>query len=74
MQPYDDLAGHYRETPGETLVVVGMDLASLALVVLAALGTALDPALSWTATVAGALFVLWVVGIWTLVARWRGWE
>lgn len=75
MQPYDDPGGHFREAPEETLVVVGMDLLSVALVGVTFAGfLARRPDLLWLVVALGTVFVLWVVGIWALVARWRDWE
>jgi len=75
MQPYDDPGGHFREAPEETLVVVGMDLLSVVLVAATLAGFLVRrPGLLWLVVALGTVLVLWVVGIWSLVARWRDWE
>lgn len=75
MQPYDDLRGHVRETPEDTLIVVGLDLCMIALVGLTVAGFALDHhSAFWIVVVVGTGVIVWVIGGWSFVAEWREWE
>jgi len=75
VRPYDDLWTSYEEHPGETLVVVWLDLSALVLVGATVAGLALArPAVLWGVVAYGTAVVLWVLGGWSLVARWRDWD